>query len=328
MINLKTKAEGMIYSKNGIDYTIYHDYFKVLEFKENEEENKVKIHIQNSKYDIVIYPYIDPKEDLKIGSTIKIAYILEGDSIICHGYEVVDIVIPELDSGKLAPHKILLDNNDLDISKYKNTLDYLINMIKSDDLRNFVIQIIKVNNGNRFFKWSAATNVHHNYPGGLLQHTVNVAKTAYNIAINYKNIDLDIILSGALLHDIGKLYEYEEDGSISTEGKLFDHINIGTRMLFEEYYHPRIDGYYKFPERDLQHLAHIILSHHGKQEWGSPRTPATQEALIVHLADYIDTNMFIMNRELYPLSLGQSVKSKYIGQIVQTKLDFLIKYDN
>ena len=328
MINLKTKAEGMSYFKNGMEYTIYHDFFKVLEFKENEEENRVKIHIQNSKYDTIVYPYIDPKEELIVGCNIRMAYILEGDTVVCHGYEVVNIDLPDLDSNHLAPHKILLDNNDLDINKYSESLSYLINMIKSEELRYFVIQLLKINNSMRFYKWSAATNVHHNYQGGLLQHTVNVAKTAYNIAINYKNIDLDIVLAGALLHDIGKLYEYDEDGSISVEGRLFDHISIGTRMLFEEYYHPNINGYYKFPERDLQHLSHIILSHHGKQEWGSPRTPATQEALIVHLADYIDTNMFIMNRELSSLSFGQTTKSRYIGQIVQTKLDFDTKYDN
>ena len=326
MINLKTKAEGMTYVSNqGIEYTIHHGYFKVIDFVEIPNENKYKIHIQNKEYDTLIIPFKDNKEVLVKGCNIKIAYIITEQGISCHGYEVINEYIPELEPSQLPPHKVLIIKDDIDINKYKEILFKYINGIKSDSIRQFVINILE-KKWNMFSIWPAATNVHHNYKSGLLQHTVNVVRTAYNISFNYLDIDTDLVLAGSILHDIGKIYEYTEDGRISNEGKLFDHINIGTRIIFEEYYHGQ-DSVYSFSERDLQHLAHIILSHHGKLEWGSSRTPATQEAMIVHYADYIDTNMFILHRELQQLDVDTSTKSKYCGQITQTKFSMSQQYD-
>lgn len=324
MINLKTKAEGMIYkSPDGREYTIHHGYFKVIDFAEVEGENKYKIHIQNKDYDTVIVPYIDNKEALAIGCNLQIAYIITDKGINCHGYSVVG-QIPELMTLPDAKD-ISIRDQEIDTNKYKLILNHFIGMIKSDSIRLFVSNILE-KNAKRFLVWPAATNVHHNIKKGLLLHTANVVRTAYNIAFSYSDIDLDLVISGAILHDIGKIYEYDEDGNVSGEGKLFDHINIGTRMIFEEYYHGQ-DQPYSFSERDLYNIAHIILSHHGKLEWGSSRTPATKEALIVHWADYIDTNMYIVHKELKELDIDQSVKSRYIGQVVQTKFVTSPEYD-
>ena len=328
MINLKTKAEGMKYmSNNGIEYDIHHGYFKVIDFAEVPNENKYKIHVQNKDYDTLVIPFKDNKEHLVKGCNIKMAYIITDQGINCHGYEVVGD-IPELDSSHLPPHKLLiLEDQVVDIQKYKNIINFFINKIQSDSIRLFVGQMLE-KNSQRFLVWPAATSVHHNIKSGLLLHTANVVKNAYNIAINYTDIDMDLVIAGAILHDIGKIYEYNEEGQVSGEGKLFDHINIGTRMLFEEYYHGQ-DSVYSFSERDIYNLAHIILSHHGKLEWGSPRTPATQEAMIVHYADYIDTNMFIAHRDLQNLEIDQSTKSFYLGgSIVQTKFTMSTHYDN
>lgn len=325
MINLKTKAEGMIYrASDGREYTIHHGYFKVIDFAEVPNENKYEIHIQNRDIDARIVPYIDTKETLTKGCNIKVAYIVTDYGINCHGYEVTTIPIPELENLPQAK-RMYLRETEIDIIKYKDILYKYVNAIQSEPIRQFVSNILE-KNWKRFSIWPAATNVHHNYMSGLLQHSVNVVKNAYNIAFNYTDIDLDIVLASAILHDIGKIYEYDEDGSISGEGKLFDHINIGTRMLFEEYYHGK-DSVYNFSERDIYSIAHVILSHHGKLEWGSPRTPATQEAMIVHYADYIDTNMFIAHKELQNLDIDQSVKSRYAGQLVQTKFTMSDTYD-
>lgn len=326
MINLKTKAEGMIYkSNNGQEYTIHHGYFKVIDFVEVPNENKYKIHVQNQEYDTLVIPFIDNKEILIKGCNIKMAYIITDQGINCHGYEVVNENIPELEYSKLPPHKVLILKDEVDTQYYRKLLELFINKIESDNIRLFVTNILE-KNSNRFYIWPAATNVHHNYPSGLLQHTVNVVKNAYNIASSYSDIDMDLVLAGSILHDIGKIYEYDEKGNVSGEGKLFDHINIGTRMLFEEYYHGQ-DYVYSFSERDIYNLSHIILSHHGKLEWGSPRTPATKEAMIVHYADYIDTNMFIAHRELLPLDIDNSVKSRFAGTLVQTKFAMSEDYD-
>jgi 3'-5' exoribonuclease len=254
------------------------------------------------------------------------AYIITDQGINCHGYEVVEDR-PELDWSKLPPHKELIVRNDIDEQYYRRLLKYFINRITNEPLRLFVSNILE-KNSNRFYIWPAAHGVHHNYPNGLLQHTCNVVKNAYSIASNYNDVDMDLVLVGAILHDIGKIYEYDEKGDISGEGKLFDHINIGTRMIFEEYYHGQ-DSVYSFSERDVYNIAHIILSHHGKLEWGSPRQPATQEAMIVHYADYIDTNMFIAHKELLPLDIDNSVKSFYNNNatLVQTKFSMNPDYD-
>ena len=327
MINLKTKNEGMIYSKNGQEYVIHHGLFKVIEFIKLDSESKIKMHIQNKDIDTIIIPFIDTKENITNGCNIRVAYVIENNTMICHGYEVVNEQIPELEYGKLPPHRnIILDEHQtIDTVKYREILYRYINKISNPQIQEFVSNIID-NNWNKFSVWPAASNVHHNFRCGLLLHTVNVVKNAYNIAFNYNDIDLDIVLSSAILHDIGKIYEYNEDGSISTEGKMFDHINIGTRMLFEEYYHGQ-DSVYSFSERDIYHMSHVILSHHGKLEWGSPRTPATQEAMIVHYADYIDTNMYIAHKELLNTELGQSIKSKYVGSLMQTKISMNQEYD-
>lgn len=325
MINLKNKDKGMIYkSPSGHEYVINHGYFKVIDFVEVPNENKYKIHVQNKEYDTIVIPFKDTKEVLTKGCNIKMAYIITDQGINCHGYEVVNSYIPELDN-LMFHKKLVLSEPEINIQEYKAKLNTFINGIKSEQIRLFVNNILE-KKSERFYIWPAATNVHHNYRSGLLQHTVNVVKNAYNIAYNYNDIDLDLVLAGAILHDIGKIYEYDEQGNISGEGKLFDHINIGTRILFEEYYHGQ-DNVYSFSERDIYNLSHIILSHHGKLEWGSPRTPATQEAMIVHYADYIDTNMFIAHRELLNLDIDQSIKSKYAGQLVQTKFDMNDTYD-
>lgn len=323
MINLRTKDEGMIYkSNNGQEYTIHHGYFKVIDFTEIPNENKYKIHIVNNEYDTLIIPFKDNKEILTKDCIIKIAYIITEQGINCHGYEVVEN-IPELEN--ISSSKILITKDEVDTIYYRKLLNFFINKIESEDIRLFVNNLLE-KSSKRFYTWPAASNVHHNYKSGLLQHTVNVVKNAYNIASSYNDIDMDLVLVGSILHDIGKIYEYDENGNVSGEGKLFDHINIGTRMIFEEYYHGQ-DSVYSFSERDIYNLAHIILSHHGKLEWGSPRTPAIPEAFIVHYADYIDTNMFIVHRELLPIDIDNSVKSKYAGTLLQTKFTMSEDYD-
>jgi len=329
MINLKTKAEGMIYKSNsGQEYVILHGYFKVIDFAEVPNENKYKIHVQNRDYDTIVIPFKDSKEKLTKGCNIKMAYIITDQGINCHGYEVVNEDIPELRSSQLPPHKcLILEDQKVDTQKYENTINFFISKIKSEALRDFVRNILE-KKSKMFLVWPAATNVHHNIKSGLLLHTANVVKLAYYIAFNYTNIDMDIVIAGAILHDIGKIYEYNEEGQVSGEGKLFDHLNIGTRIVFEEYYHGE-DSVYSFSERDLYHIAHIILSHHGKLEWGSSRTPATQEAMIVHYADYIDTNMYIAHKELQNLDIDQSTKSFYANTtLVQTKFVMSTQYDN
>lgn len=312
-INYKNKDEGMLYQKNGTTYVVQHGIFKVITTEENGEF--IKIHIQNHDYDCLITPYIDKYINLTPGCFIKIAYILEDNKIICHGYELTEETIDNLPE----PKNLNLNTGVINIDAQELFLKLQANFtakIQDDDIRKLVNFII-TKEKDKFITYPAAVSVHHNIPSGLLLHTYNVVRNAVTIANNYSDIDMDLVIAGAILHDIGKVYEYTPEGTISQEGAFADHISIGSRLLMDTYQVLNLP----IPDKDIDHLNHIILSHHGKLEWGSTKVPATKEALIVHQADYIDTQMYIYHEELKNLSLLETNRNKYAGAfIVQTKL--------
>ncbi|NLS44957.1 MAG: HD domain-containing protein [Firmicutes bacterium] len=131
----------------------------------------------------------------------------------------------------------------------------------------------------------AAKTIHHAVIGGLIEHTVNVVALCETISRLYPVIDNELLITGAILHDIGKLMEYKYDGpfDLSDEGKLIGHIVIGERMIAQA-----VHGIPGFPNDLSLKIRHMILSHHGKLEWGSPKRPKTLEAIVLHLADYSD----------------------------------------
>lgn len=146
--------------------------------------------------------------------------------------------------------------------------------------------------------YPAARSMHHAVLRGLYQHTIEVTETALAMASlpatwGYRALDLDIVIAGALLHDIGKIRsmqvtpggEYEN----SLEGALLEHITIGIQMIVEAASNIPVSG------AALTRILHIIASHHGKQEYGSPVTPATPEALCVHLADMYSMTINVMD---------------------------------
>ncbi len=132
-----------------------------------------------------------------------------------------------------------------------------------------------------------AKSVHHAYLNGLLEHTLGVCKNCVSICANYPQLDKQVLLVAALFHDVGKIQELS--GALATEytnkGKLVGHISLGMQ-LFEKYLEKA-----KIEEHLALHFKHLILSHHGELEFGSPKTPATAEAFILHYADNIDAKI-------------------------------------
>jgi 3'-5' exoribonuclease len=131
----------------------------------------------------------------------------------------------------------------------------------------------------------AARNVHHVYQGGLLEHTVKVVKITAFAASLYPSVNRDLAVAGAILHDIGKIRELDSGAEVgyTTEGYLLGHIAIGLLMIREKAA--------QLPELDpatLLELEHLMLSHHGEKEFGSPILPMTAEAMIVNHADNLD----------------------------------------
>ncbi|MBS3969235.1 MAG: HD domain-containing protein [Clostridia bacterium] len=146
---------------------------------------------------------------------------------------------------------------------------------------------------------------HHAYIGGLLEHSLAVCKRSLALAeLSMITINKDLLVIGSLLHDIGKIYSYEYDKPpirLSSEGKLLEHIVIGLNLTSDAYKNtmPLLD------KEDYLHLQHMIASHHGKLEWGSPIVPKIIEAEILHTADNLDAIDFKYNKAVQDKSDNQ-----------------------
>ena len=139
-----------------------------------------------------------------------------------------------------------------------------------------------------FKKAPAAKGFHHVYLGGLLEHTLSVTKLLDMTAQHYRDVNRELLLTGGLLHDIGKIYEFDYDRLVqySDEGRLIGHIVIGVEMV-----NAKLALIEDFPKTLAMELRHLILSHHGVLEFGSPKRPKTLEALIVHHIDDLDAKV-------------------------------------
>ncbi len=143
----------------------------------------------------------------------------------------------------------------------------------------------------KFQQHPAAKSVHHNYMGGLIEHVSSVFQIACFVAGLYDGVDMELVSAGALLHDIGKLDEITDlpASEYTDAGQMLGHIMLGYSAVLE-----RIRMIPGFPQDLAEKLLHIIVSHHGELEFGSPKTPMTREAMIVHFADDIDAKLKLM----------------------------------
>ncbi len=134
----------------------------------------------------------------------------------------------------------------------------------------------------------AASQFHHAYLGGLLEHVLSVAKLAVSFCNHYPTIKRDLLITGVIFHDVGKTRElsYERSFQYTDEGLLTGHITSGVLMVHEKA--AKIEG---FPPDLLNVVTHLILSHHGEHEWGSPVRPGTPEAIALHYLDNLDAKV-------------------------------------
>ncbi len=134
----------------------------------------------------------------------------------------------------------------------------------------------------------AAKSVHHAWLGGLIEHVLSLCHLAKLTAAHYKDVDLDLLLAGVILHDIGKIRElsYARGFQYTSEGQLLGHIVIGMQIVQEKM--KQVPDF-PAPLRDL--LMHMILSHHGEMEFGSPKVPMFAEAMLLHHLDNLDSKM-------------------------------------
>jgi 3'-5' exoribonuclease len=141
---------------------------------------------------------------------------------------------------------------------------------------------------DRLLAAPAAKAIHHAYRGGLLEHTLNVARTCLAVCDLRPDLDREILLVGAVVHDLGKAWEldYGVAPEYTDSGRLLGHIFLGVQVL-----DPILEGVEELPHDLLLHLRHLILSHHGEFEYGSPKRPKTKEAFVLHFADNLDAKL-------------------------------------
>lgn len=145
-----------------------------------------------------------------------------------------------------------------------------------------------------FSRAPAAKMMHHACLGGLLEHTLSVAGLALKICEHYPRLDRDLLLAGALLHDLGKVREFSYSSlpfDYTDQGRLIGHLVLGAEMVRRQ-----AESMPELAQARLDQLLHLILSHHGRYEFGSPCLPMTSEAILLHHLDDMDAKMELIDR--------------------------------
>jgi 3'-5' exoribonuclease len=206
---------------------------------------------------------------------------------------------------RVAPDKValadFLPHTEHDVSKLLERLRGLLMKMTNPHLRA-LIECFLMDEAfvTDFCKVPAGIRNHHAYLGGLLEHVVQLLEVADRVLPLYPELDRDLLLAGIFLHDIGKVRElsYGRVFSYTDEGQLIGHLIIGVEMLNEKAAKvPDLTGE-PFPAEQLLRLKHMILSHHGSYEFGSPKLPMTPEAIALHCLDNLDAKVHSFTRDI------------------------------
>ena len=215
-------------------------------------------------------------------------------------------LVPGDDISNLVP------TGDFDVEAYKNKLMNYIKAIHTPTLRRLLETMFSGNLYDAFVHNPAGMKLHHAYIGGLLQHSIDVTDLAVAMADRIEGVDKDLVIAGALLHDIGKVKEISSEIGFpyTNAGRFMGHIAMTSMMVQEAAIKLNI------PAQRLEQLQHILLSHHGENEKGSPVACATREAFIVHYADEINA---IMNQFEHREGKGAWEYNRMLGRNLLTE---------
>lgn len=205
----------------------------------------------------------------------------------------------------------LVNIDDIDVSKFvkappipqeeliKRFYSY-VDSIQNEDCQKLLQYFINKYR-DKIYCFPAGVSVHHEYMSGLLVHMTTMAKVADSLVNIYDNVDRDMLITGVLLHDIGKTIEFEGPAvyHYSLEGKLLGHISIMVAEIKEAAHQLNITS-----EVPLL-LAHMVLSHHNEPEYGSPVPPLTKEAFLLTMIDNLDSKMMVIDKALETVEKGE-----------------------
>lgn len=237
------------------------------------------------------------EEEAKLFRAEDIVGVIIGKREMYNGREqlIIDRMM-RLDERLAGPKDFLKSLDEGQLAVLKEDFLQLVSEVKNEYLAKLLSLFLADKEVmERFYMAPAAKFFHHAYLGGLLEHTVTVAKLCKDIADNYniwvdntgetKHISHDLVLAAALLHDIGKIRELTFL-DYSPEGNYLGHIVMADEMVRD-----KIREIHEFPDELTLLLRHILLSHHGQLDWGSPVTPGTTEAIILHHVDNLDAKL-------------------------------------
>ena len=211
-----------------------------------------------------------------------------------------------------------IPNAPVGLDAMRAKLQAYVDSFTNKDVKDLVNGLLR-RFGEKYFQWPAAVRNHHNYVSGLLYHSLTMADMALKVAEVYPSLDRDILIGGTIIHDLGKTIELSGPNvtQYTLEGKLLGHISIGhaeCREVAKElgfYAYDDLPESEKTPSHPLYRkkeiavvFEHIVLSHHGKQEFGSPVLPLTREAFVIALIDDLDAKMAILDKAYEGLEKG------------------------
>lgn len=214
---------------------------------------------------------------------------------------------PQLKINDIEP----VNENDIDLAKYIPTapvpievlnkkLESYIDMITDADLKKITRSLID-ENYKKYTTYPAAVSVHHAYLNGLIFHSISICSMAICACDQYPILNKNYLIAGSLLHDIGKTKELSgvRGSEYTLEGNLLGHISMGAMMVYNK------GKELNLPSEKVDVLTHMILSHHGKLEYGSPKLPMTAEAYVLHVLDELDAKLEVLRVNLQGVSEGQ-----------------------
>ncbi|BBB31697.1 3'-5' exoribonuclease [Thermotomaculum hydrothermale] len=233
-------------------------------------------------------------DKVKPGDFVKVRFRVQ---VYNNNLQAIVSKIDKVDEGEIDNAEIFFPSSEIPAETlYEKIIKFVNEKIDNNFIKELVFRVYKDPEIKpMLLKAPAAKSLHHAYRGGYLEHVLGLLRLAEKVCEVYPFINRDIVYAGLLFHDIGKLWElsYEREFNYTTKGRLLGHIAIEYEFVTD-----KIKEIPDFPEDYKLHLQHILLSHHGELEYGSPKRPKTPEALLVATIDNLDAKMNAMKNAI------------------------------